>query len=211
MTSRLTQKLLLQAISELSAKDKALARIVKQYGPPPMWGRKAGFAAMLKIILEQQVSLISAQAVFEKLENKVDEVSPEQIQALTTDGLRKLGFTRQKAGYCYGLAEQILSGELDLEKLKAMDDETAYNTLLKIKGIGPWTANIYLLMALRRPDVWPDGDLALAESARRIKKLKQRPSYERLSKMARKWKPWRSVAARILWHAYLEENRTSAS
>ena len=211
MTSRLTHKLLLQAVSELSAKDKALALIVKQHGPPPMWGRKANFAALLKIILEQQVSLISAQAVFEKLERKVDEVSPGQIQALSIDGLRKLGFTRQKAGYCHGLAEQILSGELDLEKLKTMDDAAAHNTLLKIKGIGPWTANIYLLMALRRPDVWPDGDLALAESARRIKKLKQRPSYEHLNKMARKWKPWRSVAARLLWHAYLEENRTSTS
>jgi DNA-3-methyladenine glycosylase II len=121
--------------------------------------------------------------------------------------LRDLGFTKQKADYCEGLADIILSGELKLEELKGMDDESAHNMLIAVKGIGPWTANIYLLMALRRPDIWPDGDLALAESARRIRKMKERPSYERLNTMAQKWRPWRSVAARILWHAYLSENK----
>ena len=198
--------MLIQAVGELSATDKALARVIEYHGPPPMWGRKAGFATLVKIILEQQVSLASADAVFRRLNSAVPEVSPEHINTLSIDGMRELGFTRQKATYCEGLALRILSGEVKLDRLKRMSDVDAHNALLKIRGIGPWTANIYLLMALRRPDVWPDGDLALAESARRIKRLKERPSYERLNKMAQKWKPWRSVAARILWHAYLSDN-----
>lgn len=198
--------MLIQAVGELSSTDKSLARVIECHGPPPMWGRKAGFAALVKIILEQQVSLASADAVFRRLNSAVPEVSPEHINTLCIDGMRELGFTRQKATYCDGLALCILSGEVKLDRLKRMSDVDAHNALLKIRGIGPWTANIYLLMALRRPDVWPDGDLALAESARRIKRLKERPSYERLNKMAQKWKPWRAVAARILWHAYLSDN-----
>lgn len=209
MAAKLTHSLLLRGVHELSANDKALARTLERFGPPPMWGRKPGFAALLKIILEQQVSLVSAEAVYNKLKSTVIEITPEYIQELSVDGLRKLGFTRQKAAYCEGLALSILSGELNLQQLNRMDDALAHNTLLQIKGIGPWTANVYLLMALRRPDVWPDGDLALAESARRIKRLKERPSYAQLNKMAQKWRPWRAVAARMLWHAYLSENRRS--
>ena len=168
-----------------------------------MWGRKADFAALVKIILEQQVSLKSADAVFRKLETRVSEVSPQHIANLSADGLRKLGFTRQKAKYTEGLAESILSGEISLDAIRKQSDEEAHATLVKIKGIGPWTASIYLLMALRRPDVWPHGDLALAEAARRIKGLDERPGYDELDDMAMNWQPWRAVAARILWHAYL--------
>jgi DNA-3-methyladenine glycosylase II len=207
---KLTQKLLLQSVDELAMADKALGRVVERYGPPPMWGRKPGFAALVKIILEQQVSLSSAEAVFLRLQSVIPEISAEHILDLSADGLRELGFTRQKAKYCEGLAESVRSGEMNLEHLNKMNDEDAHNTLLKQKGIGPWTANVYLLMALKRPDIWPDGDLALAESARRIKKLKERPSYERLNLMSQKWRPWRSVAARILWHNYLSENQNRA-
>lgn len=209
MPAKLTRSLLLQAVDELCADDKSLARTLERVGPPPLWGRKPGFAALLRIILEQQVSLASADAVYNKLKYTVAGITPENIQELAAEGLHYLGFTRQKAAYCEGLALAILSGELDLQRLDRLDDVSAHNTLLKIRGVGPWTANIYLLMALRRPDVWPDGDLALAESARRIKRLKARPSYEQLNRMAQKWRPWRAVAARILWHAYLSENSRS--
>ncbi len=205
MTARLTHRLLLQAVEELAVNDTDLARVIENHGPPPMWARKAGFPALLKIILEQQVSLASAEAVYQRLKSTVPEITSEHIHELSIDGMRSIGFTRQKAGYCDGLAKSILAGDVDLDRLKNMSDTDAHNALLKIRGIGPWTANIYLLMALRRPDVWPDGDLALAESTRRIKRLKQRPSYDRLHKMAQKWRPWRSVAARILWHAYLSD------
>jgi DNA-3-methyladenine glycosylase II len=207
MVMKLTQKLLLQGVNELSGRDTALGRVVDQYGPPPMWGRKPGFAALVKIILEQQVSLTSAEAVFLRLQSAVPEITAEHILALSVDGLRELGFTRQKAGYCEGLAKSVKCGNMNLARLAKMSDSDAYNTLLKQKGIGPWTANVYLLMALKRPDIWPDGDLALAESARRVKKLEERPAYEHLSTMAQKWRPWRSVAARILWHNYLSENQ----
>ncbi len=171
-----------------------------------MWGRKADFAALLKIILEQQVSLTSAEAVYQHLSTSISVISPENVLKLSESGLRELGFTRQKAAYCYGLADLISSGEFELAELTKMSDERAHDELIKIKGIGTWTANIYLLMALRRPDIWPDGDLALAESTRRIRNLKKRPDYERLNRIALRWRPWRSVAARILWHAYLSEN-----
>ncbi len=203
MPGRLTRKLLLQGTSELAARDPSLAAVVDNHGVPPMWGRKAGYAALVKIILEQQVSLISAAAVYRKLESAVSVISPEAVVELSAGGLRKLGFTRQKAGYTEGLARAILDGEIDLGKLGKMSDEDAHASLVAIKGIGPWTANIYLIMALKRPDVWPHGDLALAEAARRIRNLSKRPGYDELDQMALDWQPWRAVAARILWHAYL--------
>ncbi len=203
---KLTRSLLARGADELAAKDADLARALERFGPPPLWGRQPGFATLVRIILEQQVSLASAAAVFRNLQSTVPEMTPEHIKTLSAKGLRTLGFTRQKAAYCEGLAVSIISGQVNLAELRRMEDEAARNSLLNIRSIGPWTANIYLLMALRRPDIWPDGDLALAESARRIKGLRKRPSYERLNKMAQKWTPWRSVAARILWHAYLSEN-----
>ena len=203
MPQRLTRELLIQGTSELAARDPSLADVIDNHGVPPMWGRKAGYAALVKIILEQQVSLTSAAAVYKKLESTVTEISPEEIVKLSAGGLQNLGFTRQKAGYTEGLARAILDGEIDLGKLGKMSDEDAHARLITIKGIGPWTANIYLIMALKRPDVWPHGDLALAEAARRIKKLSKRPGYDELDRIALDWQPWRAVAARILWHAYL--------
>jgi len=203
VVKKLTRSTLLQGVDELSAHDSNLAQAVERFGPPPLWVRTPGFATLVKIILEQQVSLASAEAVFQKLKTAVPAITTEHIHELSVDGLRKLGFTRQKANYCAGLAVAIESAQVNLDRLKHMDDTMAHNTLLEIKGVGPWTANIYLLMALRRPDVWPNGDLALAESARRLKGLTVRPTYEQLERMAWKWQPWRAVAARILWHSYL--------
>ena len=211
MISKLTQSSLLKGVEELSTSDKKLGLVIERFGPPPMWGRRPGYGALLKIILEQQVSLTSAEAIYKRLQSSVPKITAEHVHDLSIDGLRELGFTRQKSRYCIGLAEAILNGELVLAQLNKMSDEDAYNALLTIKGIGPWTANVYLLMVLKRPDIWPNGDLALAESARRLKKLNQRPSYEQLNKMAQKWRPWRSVAARILWHNYLCENQLRTS
>lgn len=207
MAKKLTHKLLLEAVDDLTKRDRSLARVVERFGPPPMWGRQPGFATLIKIIIEQQVSLASADSLIRKLKTNVIVIKPETIHHLTVDGLRKIGFTRQKANYCHGLAEAVLARVVNLDKLSGMDDETAHDTLLEIKGVGTWTANIYLLMALKRPDIWPDGDIALAESARQIKVLSSRPNDELLNKMANKWKPWRSVAARILWHSYLSNKK----
>jgi DNA-3-methyladenine glycosylase II len=176
---------------------------VRRWGPPPLWGRRPGFATLLRIILEQQVSLASARALFLRLRAHVGQVTPAAVAGLRIRGLQGLGFTRQKATYCAGLAEEIMIGRLDLRTLAAYDDATARTTLLALHGVGPWSADIYLLMALRRPDVWPAGDLALAEALRRVKGLRTRPGPERLERIARVWAPWRAVAARILWHYYL--------
>ncbi len=189
--------------------DSDLAGVVSTFGLPPLWGRQPGYATLVRIILEQQVSLASAHAVYKRLRNAVGEVSPETVTAIAIDGLRQCGFTRQKAAYCHEIATLILCDEFDLREVARSDDAAARRALTTLRGIGPWTADIYLLMALGRPNIWPDGDLALAEAARRLKRLPQRPSYERLGEIASMWHPLRSIAARILWHMYLQQGRVT--
>ncbi|HEX5648844.1 MAG TPA: hypothetical protein VFX69_04230, partial [Steroidobacteraceae bacterium] len=155
----LTRATLLQGVEELAQRDRRLAVIVERYGPPPLFSRPRGFPTLVWIILEQQVSLASAAAMFEKLRIAVaGAVTPEALTALGIDGLLQLGFTRQKARYVNGLAERIVAGELDLRRVAALEDGDAERALLEVPGIGPWTAGVYLLMALRRPDIWPPGD-----------------------------------------------------
>lgn len=199
----LDNEVLLEGVETLAAGDPDLGSVVHCFGPPPLWGRKPGFATLVRIVLEQQVSLASARSVFGRLRDTLGGVTPSAVTEIGEEGLRQLGFTRQKAAYCCHIAENILSGVLDLRSLGKMGDDGARETLLRLRGVGPWTAEIYLLMALRRPDVWPDGDIALMESARLVKCLRSRPAVDRLRHMATGWRPWRSVAARILWHNYL--------
>jgi DNA-3-methyladenine glycosylase II len=203
MSRQLTHRTLYLGVRDLCRRDPDLAAVVRRHGAPPLWGRRPGFATLLRIVLEQQVSLQSARAIFQRLRERVGEVTPERVGGLGEPGLRRLGFTRQKAAYCDGLCRTILAGTLDLHVIARSEDAGARAALLAIRGIGPWTADIYLLMALRRPDVWPSGDLALAEAARQVKRLRSRPSHPALARMAERWAPWRSVAARVLWHHYL--------
>jgi DNA-3-methyladenine glycosylase II len=198
---------LLAAVRRVCALDRDLAAIVRTYGPPPLWGRRPGFATLIRIVIEQQVSLGSARALFGRLRDALGTVTPERLGQLGEGGLRALGFTRQKSAYCHGLSCLIRTGTLDLRRIARADDQAARAALLSLHGIGPWTADIYLLMALRRPDVWPSGDLALAEAVRRIKSLATRPTSHALESLAARWSPWRSVAARILWHYYLSSPR----
>ncbi len=173
-----------------------------------MWGRRPGFETLLRIVLEQQVSLISARAIFGRLKLNVHPFTPAGFLAAGEERLRSLGLTRQKAHYCIQVAHAFTNG--DLRSISAMNDEDAHATLLRIKGVGPWTANIYLLMALKRPDIWPDGDIALASALGKLRKMKVRPSFAELAKIAQRWRPYRSVAARMLWHYYLEERKKKA-
>lgn len=205
--SRLTPASLRHAVQELCARDDDLAEIVDRCGEPPMWEHRPGFATMIRIVLQQQVSLASAQAAYERLQRVAGRVTAHRLVATTAAQLQRHGLTRQKASYCLHLARIVVSGELNLHDLVDMDDRTVRDRLLKVRGIGPWTADIYLLMALRRPDVWPVGDLALAETVRRVKRLRARPSADRLLRVAAAWRPWRAVAARILWHSYLSQRR----
>ena len=198
---------MLRGVRELGARDRDLAGVVRRWGPPPLWARPPGFATLVRIILEQQVSLASAHAAYSRLQAAAGRVSPGQVAGLSEARLRRSGLTRQKAAYCRQLATRIVDRRLALSHLSRLEDDEARSSLLLVPGIGPWTADIYLLMALRRPDVWPAGDLALAKAAHRVKRLRRCPTEERLRRIASAWAPWRAVAARILWHSYLSSRK----
>lgn len=177
--------------------------MLSSYGVPPLWAREPGFATLVHLVLEQQVSIASARAAFERLHALVPGMEPERFLALPEAALRQVGFSRQKAHYCRELASAVLARQLDLGALAALDDEAVFETLTRVKGIGAWTANIYLLMALRRRDAFPAGDLALLVAAHHVKGLRRRPTPERLERIAEDWRPYRAVAARLLWQFYL--------
>jgi DNA-3-methyladenine glycosylase II len=195
-----------RGLKELSERDRDLAAILTRLGPPPMWLREPGFATLVHIILEQQVSLASAKAAFDRLRAELSTVTPHGFLKLNDRKLKQIGFSRQKTGYCRELAVELAAGRLDLGSLQRMSDRDAAGELTKLKGVGPWTAPIYLLMALRRPDVWPSNDLALATAVREVKRLRAHPEPPKLESVGRRWKPWRAVAARLLWHHYLAKN-----
>ena len=205
MSLRLNTRSLLKAVRHLENQDRQLKHIVASYGPPPLWERKEGFATLILIILEQQVSLASAKATYEKLVKTVGTLTPAGFLELSDDRLRRAGFSRQKTAYCRNLARTVINGDLDLSGLSNLSDRQAKKQLMNLKGIGSWSADTYLLMALGRPDIWPAGDLALASAVHQILGLKSRPSPENLDRIGLRWRPWRSVAARIFWHYYLSE------
>jgi DNA-3-methyladenine glycosylase II len=201
-----------EAALNLAARDPDLRRILRANGPPPLWARKPGFQTLIQIILEQQVSLASARATFLRLARGVTPFTPGRFVALGTNHLRSLGLTRQKAAYCLHVAEAVREGRVDLKAVARMEDAAVLAALTQLKGVGPWTATIYLVMALRRPDVWPSGDLALVHAVWRVKRLRNHPSPERVARIAEAWRPFRSVAARMMWHDYLaQRSRTRRS
>ena len=191
------------AVDHLCKTDDNLRTVVDQYGIPPLWARDPGFPTLIHIILEQQVSLASAKSCFVKLNTKLDELTPSSFLSLTDDELLETGFSRQKTRYSRILARSIQTGALNVEKLNSSSDADVYAELTAHTGIGPWTANIYLLMALGRPDIWPGGDLALVVALQELLKLDHRPQLEEFNILGEAWKPYRAVAARILWHYYL--------
>jgi DNA-3-methyladenine glycosylase II len=207
----LTEQSFKQALDLLCSGDPDLAQIVAQFGPPPLWDREPGFPTLIYIILEQQVSLASARAAFNRLLATVSPLTPARLLELDDATLKAVGFSRQKTQYSRNLAQAILEGRLDLDKLETLDDLEVQSELLKVKGIGPWTANIYLLMALRRPDIWPSGDLALAIAAQQVKRLASRPTPPELEALGAAWQPWRAVASRLLWHHYLSQRSAKKS
>jgi len=199
----LTEATLARAAQTLASRDPDLALILQRLGPPPLWARPPGFPTLVKIILEQQVSLASASSLFSKLQKHTVPFRPARVIELGESHLKSLGLTRQKTAYCLDLAECLRDRRLRLARLPYMTDDEVKAALMAVKGIGAWSADVYLLMVLRRPDVWPAGDLALATAAFKVKRLKQRPTPEALTKLAEPWRPFRSVAARMLWQHYL--------
>jgi DNA-3-methyladenine glycosylase II len=203
MIKPLDEKSLARFCQKLSAADSDLAFIFRNYGAPPLWKREASFATLIHIILEQQVSLASALAAFNKLKEKLDEISPENVLRLSDAEMKACYFSRQKTVYARALAQAVSDGELDLKSLENLPDAAVKNELKKIKGIGDWTADIYLLMALLRPDVMPKGDLALHVAWKKLRQLERAPNAEEFQAIAERWRPFRAVAARLLWHFYL--------
>jgi DNA-3-methyladenine glycosylase II len=192
-----------QGVRLLTERDEHLANVVKTYGQPPLWVREPGFPTLVYIILEQQVSLASAKAAFDRLKATVKPVTPKGFLKLNDAELLRIGFSRQKTLYTRLLAESLARRHFDLRYLRDLPDDSAHKMLVAFKGIGRWTADIYLLSALRRPDIWPVGDLALATAVQEVKRLRKRPSPEKLEALSTPWRPWRAVAARLFWHAYL--------
>jgi DNA-3-methyladenine glycosylase II len=203
----LTDRSLALGTRVLARSDPHLAAVLSRHGAPPLWGRQPGFATLAQIILEQQVSLASGRAAFMRLEKVAGAVTPRRIARLSEARLRAAGLTRQKAAYIRTLALAVVRREFSVRGLTSLDDERAHAELVRLKGIGPWSADIYLLMALRRRDVWPRHDLALATAMREVKRLRSVPSPERQLAIAEAWRPWRAVAARVLWHHYLSTPR----
>lgn len=191
-------------IEILCERDQDLRRIVENIGEPPIWIRPANFATLVHIILEQQVSLASALATYEKIKQIIGaDFTPESFLQLTDENLKSLGFSRQKTLYTRNLASAIVNGNLDLNALERLPDEAVKSELVKLKGIGSWTADIYLLMCLRRADAFPVGDLGLIVGAQEVKNLERRPTARELEIIGANWKPLRAVATRIIWHHYL--------
>lgn len=206
LPQKLTQELLETAAYQLAQRDNDLADIFCRIGAPPLWARPAGFTTLLHIILEQQVSLASAKAVFRRLEAVLGEnPTPQSFLTLSDNQLKAIGFSRQKIAYSRHLAQALLEGKINLDQLSALSDEAAKAELMRLKGIGPWSAEIYLLEVLLRPDSWPRDDLALLTALRDVKHLPVIPSPKQGEEIAAFWRPWRAVAARMLWSQYLME------
>jgi len=199
----LNQESLVIAAKSLALMDKDFARTLAILGPPPLWERVPGFETLIRIILEQQVSLASADAMFGRLKMNIRPLTPAAVIAAGERFLRSFGVTRQKAAYFMNVAHALQNGELDLEALGQESDTAVLEKLTSVKGIGQWSAKIYLLMALCRPDIWPVGDVALATAFKNLKGRSERPAQAELNEIAKAWSPHRATAARMLWHYYL--------
>lgn len=198
-------------IKILTQRDRDLAKIIQQFGNPPQWKREPGFSTLVRIILEQQVSLSSAKATFERLCVAVNPLTPENFLSLADVQLKAIGFSRQKISYGRGLAKSILENRLDLNYLAKLDDLTLRNELKQIKGIGDWTVDMYLMMALQRNDIFPSKDLAVAIAIKEIKNLATRPQLAELETISKAWQPYRTIATKILWHFYLNRKQSISS
>ncbi|MBD0280016.1 MAG: DNA-3-methyladenine glycosylase 2 family protein [Flavisolibacter sp.] len=190
---------------ELAERDKELQWIISNYHYPPFWVRPNTFATLVLTILEQQVSIASAFAAFKKLKEKVGAVSPHKLLCLSDEALRSCYFSRQKIVYVRALATAIVNQQINLKKFYNQPDDMVRTELKKLKGIGEWTADIYLLHALRRLDIFPVGDLALVNALKEVKQLAPTIKREELMQLSLKWKPYRSIATMILWHCYIQK------
>ena len=203
VVERLDSDSFAQACEFLAGEDEHLAALVSDWGAPDFWHRQPGFRTLVLLILEQQVSLESGAAMYRRVATLTGDVAPETVAAAGPDRLRSIGVTRQKTSYLLDLADLVLTGELDIDGLDQVTTTEARDALVAIRGIGPWTADAYLLSAQRRPDMWPVGDRALQVGVAEALGMAQAPSESELELIGEPWRPLRAVAARLIWHAYL--------
>jgi len=188
----------------LAKKDPHIKSIIDQHGYPPVWSRKPSFETLVHIILEQQVSLASAKAALNKLKEKIGIVTTKKLLLLSDEELKACYFSRQKIVYARCLAQAIETGQLSIKKLEQLPDEEVRSTLTQIKGIGNWTVDVFLMMALHRTDLFPTGDIALINSVKHVKQLPSHTTKEEILELAEAWRPNRTVAAFVFWHAYIK-------
>lgn len=190
------------ALDDIAARDEDIAKALREYGYPAPRNRPPGFSTLINIIIGQQVSTQSAAAIRGRLEETLEPLTPEGFLALGDEALRAVGFSGRKVEYGRGLAEAVLDGTLDTDRLATLDDDAVAKALTGIRGLGPWSADIYMLFSLDRADAWPADDLAIQVAVQKLKRMRKRPDRKRMDKVARKWRPYRGVAALFLWHYY---------
>jgi DNA-3-methyladenine glycosylase II len=190
---------------KLSKKDKHLRQVIRTYGYPPMWTRPNTFQTLILTILEQQVSLASAYAAFKRLKQRIGFVTADKILELSDAELRACYFSRQKIVYARALATAVKEKTISLKKLSIADEDTIRTELKKIKGIGDWTVDVYLMHALQRSDLFPLGDIALVNSMKEVKQLSNTITKTEMLAIAESWRPYRTIASMILWHAYIQK------
>ncbi|WP_305784095.1 DNA-3-methyladenine glycosylase family protein [Symbioplanes lichenis] len=205
----MSEAVLRAGVAELTGREPLFARVVERHGFPLLWGREPGFGTLVHILLEQQVSLASARAAYERLQQLAGPVTAGSLLALSDEQLRAAGFSRQKARYARALATAVDDGDLVLEMLGELEDDDVDRALQRVPGIGPWTSSVYRLSALGRPDAWPVGDLAVAAGIAELWQLPRVPTAAEAQERAGAWRPWRAVAARLLWQHYLGERRAA--
>jgi DNA-3-methyladenine glycosylase II len=196
---------------ELAAADPDLQQIIDTYGYPPFWSRTNTFESLVHIILEQQVSLASALSALNKLRERIQEITPARILLLTDKEMRACYVSRQKNSYIKHLAEALLSGQLRLEEFPSMSDNEVRTKLTALKGIGNWTADVHLMFALQRADIFPIGDLAAVNALKRVKQLPSEITREQMLQIVAQWGPYRTLAAMLLWHYYLSAPRPASN
>jgi DNA-3-methyladenine glycosylase II len=203
MINRFSQANYHQICNELALADADLDNIIKAHGYPPMWSRPNTFETLVHIILEQQVSLASALSALNKLKERVQELTPARVLLLTDDEFRACYCSRQKTAYIKYLAEALINQHINLQAFEHMSDDEVRAELVKLKGIGNWTVDVYLMFVLQRADIFPVGDLAAVNALKRIKGLPKETTREELTAIAEQWQPYRTVATMLLWHLYL--------
>lgn len=195
-----------QDIAALCTLAPPFGQIIELYGPPPPWSRPPGFVSLVKLILEQQVSIDSARAAYLKLEHGLGSVDPSSIVRLSTEDWRTYHVSRQKARYIKLLACAVEDGTIDLDGLSLLTDDAVYHQLLQLTGVGPWTANVYLLFCLQREDIWPKGDIALINTTIKLFDVGR----DAVNDLSQEWSPYRSLATFCQWHYYLCKRGRSA-